>query len=543
MTTSSPVELLPTRARFRADEPVLVEVRGAAAGATLVVRHLGRDVRSVVVPAAAPGVVELGLLPAGGYGVELRASGADDAVAAPLARTAVLVGDAARMRYGFVASYRPDKDVEAVVDLVRRLHLDAVQLYDWGYRHADLMAGGERYDDPLGQPIELATVRRLAAALGEVGADALGYAAVYAVGHDEWPLWRHRALVRPDGEPWSLGDFLLLVDPAAPDWQAHLVADLQAAVRELGLHGFHLDQYGYPRRAELTDGTEVDVAASFVSLIGAARAGLPDERLVFNNVNDFPTWATADAPQDAVYVEVWPPHTTLASLAAVATRARAAGRGRPVVLAAYQHVYDSAPAEAADLATRFTMATVLSHGATQLLAGEDGRLLVDPYYPRNHVAEPGTLAMLAGWYDFSVEHDELLLAADTADVTGSWVGTYNDALDVSYDGVDVGEDAVPGSVWRRVVQAGDRLVVHLVNLVGQPDAEWDAPKGAPGATGPGVLRLRRTSTAVPRVLVADPDRCPTLTPVEARVEGEHVVAELPEPGVWQIIVVEPADAR
>lgn len=543
MTPSSP-ELLPTRARFRADEPVSVEVRGGVAdGATFVVRSLGRDVRTVPVTAGGSPVVDLGVLPAGGYGVELRAASEPDEADGPLARTAVLVGDAARLRYGFVASYAPDKDVDAVVDLVRRLHLDAVQLYDWGYRHADLMAGGERYDDPLGQPIELATVRRLASALGAVGADALGYAAVYAVGHDEWPAWRHRALVRPDGEPWSLGDFLLLVDPAAPDWQKHLVADLRAAVAELGLHGFHLDQYGYPRRAELSDGTEVDVAASFVSLIGAARAGLPQERLVFNNVNDFPTWATAGAPQDAVYVEVWPPHTTLASLAAVATRARAAGRGKPVVLAAYQHVYDSAAAEAADQATRFTMATVLSHGATQLLVGEDGRLLVDPYYPRNHVAEPGTLAMLARWYDFSVEHDALLLDPAAADATGSWVGGYNDALDVSYAGVRVSGDAVPGAVWRRVVQAGDRLVVHLVNLVGQPDAEWDAPKAPPGATGPGQLRLRRTSTALPRVLVADPDRCPTLTPVATRVEGEHVVAELPEPGVWQVVVVEPAVAR
>ena len=40
-----------------------------------------------------------------------------------------------------------------------------------------------------------------------------------------------------------------------------------------------------------------------------------------------------------------------------------------------------------DLATSFTMATLFSHGATQLLAGEAGRVLVDPYYVDNHVAE------------------------------------------------------------------------------------------------------------------------------------------------------------
>ena len=89
------------------------------------------------------------------------------------------------------------------------------------------------------------------------------------------------------------------------------------------------------------------------------------------------------------------------------TRARAAGAGKPVVIAAYQSVYTTTPAAAADLATAFTMATLYSHGATQLLAGESDRLLVDPYYVRNHVAEPTTAAMLRRWYDFLVEHDEL----------------------------------------------------------------------------------------------------------------------------------------
>jgi len=42
-------------------------------------------------------------------------------------------------------------------------------------------------------------------------------------------------------------------------------------------------------------------------------------------------------------------------------------------MTAYQHVYHSAPAESADAAT------ALTHGATQLLAGEADRLLHDPY--------------------------------------------------------------------------------------------------------------------------------------------------------------------
>ena len=52
--------------------------------------------------------------------------------------------------------------------------------------------------------------------------------------------------------------------------------------------------------------------------------------------------------------------------------------------------------------TAFTMAALYSHGATQLLCGEADRILVDPYYVRNHVIEPSTAALLKRWYDFLV---------------------------------------------------------------------------------------------------------------------------------------------
>ncbi|MCG2800007.1 MAG: hypothetical protein L6367_15900, partial [Cellulomonas sp.] len=196
MTAQQPFLVLPTRSRYTPDEPVVVEVRGPVAG-TVTVRHLDEVVATA--PVAGAGLVEVGLLPPGGYGIELTCTDGSRA------RTAVLVttSSRARLRYGFVASYAPDKDVDAVLDLVRALHLDAVQLYDWAYRHADLVGGGEQYTDALDQPIALSTVRRLVAGLAAVGSEALGYAAVYAVGNGEWDRWSHRAVLRADGAPWA----------------------------------------------------------------------------------------------------------------------------------------------------------------------------------------------------------------------------------------------------------------------------------------------------------------------------------------------------
>lgn len=528
------VALLPTRATYGPGDPVRIEVRGLAGGASLSVFSLGDLVATVAVHG--PGEVDLGTLPLGAYGVELTSVPRT----VPRARTAVEVAadPRARLRYGFVADYSPGRDVGPVRDLVRRLHLTGVQLYDWAYRHADLVGGGETYADALGQPVSLDTVRRLVDAIRQAGARTFGYAAVYGVGSAEWPRWRHAALLTPSGPPYGLAEFLSLVDPAEPSWLGHFTEDLAAAVASIGLDGFHLDQYGYPKRAVRADGTVVDLAASFVHLIGAVRDRLPDSHLVFNNVNDFPTWSTGASPQDAVYVEVWEPHATLTSLARLVTRARAVAEGKPVVVAAYQHVYAAASADEADLATAFTMATLFSHGATHLLAGEGDRVLVDPYYVRNHVVEPSTAGMLARWYDFLVEHDALLMEPHVIDVTGSYAGPYNDDLDVSYANTMVSGEAAAGTVWRRITRAGESLVVHLINLGGQSDTRWDAPRSPIGDPGPGVLRVRRTGPGLPRVRVADPSGTPRLVTVPVTADGDHATAQLPAPHVWQIVVID-----
>lgn len=527
--------LIPTRSTFRSGDRVEIELESGAADAAfdglLTVWHLGEQVATIAAPT--PGVYELPSLTDGSYGVELEIDGQ------LLARTAVEItaDDRARLRYGFVASYAPDKNLDAAARLARRLHLNGIQFYDWAYRHADLVGGGESYDDALDQPISLDTVRGLVEAYRAVGTDSIGYAAVYAVGPEEWDDWKQHALLRPSGEPYALGDFLFIVDPAAPEWTTHFRADLAKSSAVAGFAGYHLDQYGYPKFASTPDGAVVDVAESFARLIDEVRAELPDARLIFNQVNDFPTWRTGALPQDAVYIEPWAPNDTLESLAEIVRRARASSAGQPVVLAAYQHIYDSVPAPVGDLAAALTMATLFSHGATQLLVGEEGRLLVDPYYVRNLPAEPDTLSFLTRWYDFLVEHDALLMAPEISEVTSSYVGEYNGDLDVSFSQAQVTSTPVAGSVWRRVTSGDQGLVVHLINLCGQTDTLWDAGRSATASAGSGEVRFRRVRDRMPRVRVADPDGTARLTDVPVRLDGDYAIAELPSLNIWQVIHV------
>ena len=522
---------LPNRSIYRPEDRILIDV-GVHRSVTVQVSHLGTAVRTA--RATGP-VVDIGTLPAGGYGIDVT----DPDERHQHTAVDVTLDPRTVLRYGFVVDYSPGRTTFEVEQLLRRLHLTAVQFYDWAYRHADLLGPDTGdYSDALGQPISPEAVRALIAAVHRVGADALGYAAVYGVGNDEWPAWAHDALLTATGTPHALADFLQLVDPAAPDWLHHFCADLNGAAERFGFDGFHLDQYGYPKRATRADGQPIDLARSFDRTIAAVRNELPAARLVFNNVNDFPTWRTTSSPQDATYIEIWPPHTHLADLAGVITRARALAPERPVVIAAYQHIYATANPAAADLCTALTMATLFSHGATQLLAGEDGRLLVDPYYVHNQRAEAESLIFLTRWYDFLVEYGELLLDASAVDVTGSYAGDYNGDLDVSYPGATIDHRPTSGSVWRRIVQVRGRLVVHLINLTGQTDTEWDSLRQTPGHPGPGALRFRLNGPGIPRIRFADPDGPTGLTPLPVTVDGDHAVVTLPTPRIWQVVVLD-----
>lgn len=523
-------ELLPTKATYVPSEPIVVEVRGDRAPGELVVFRLGDEVsRHPYVGGQFASVPAQG---AGAFGIELQRGHA-------IARTAVDVreNNRERLRYGFVADHSSGRDPQGTADNIRRLHLTGVMFYDWAYRHAALLGGGEQYDDALGQPVSLPALRRFVAAVQEAGSRALGYAAVYAVGPAEWAQWKHDAVLTASGEPYALGDFLFIVDPAAPDWLEHFVGELQDSTASVGFDGYHLDQFGYPKTALRADGEVIDMAESFATMIEGVRAGLPQAHLVFNNVNDFPTWRTSTLSQDAVYIEPWEPQLTLGSLADQVTRARA-GNDKPVVIAAYQHVYDSADAAASDRATSLTMATLFSRGGTQILAGEADRILVDPYYVRNHVAEASTRDMLTRWYDFLVEHDELLLDPTAVDVTASYAGEYNNDCDVSYDSAAVSGEATAGVVWRSITAVRGRLVVNLINLVGQTDTLWDAPRNPFGDPGPGALRVRRLQGRLPRVRVADPDRLHRLIDLEVIDDGDHALVTLPELHAWQLILID-----
>lgn len=468
--------LLPDRAGYRPGDDVVIELDPPApAAGELVVTRLAEVVRRVPV-AAGEGRLALGPFSRGGYGVRLgEATTAFDVLDDPFERP----------RYGFVVKLTEPERIPAVTRTFRRLHLSAAQLYDWAYRHSELLPPSRRYVDPLGMERDLEVVDALATAFGEAGTLALGYSAVYAIGSGEVADWSGSLLLRTDGEPYRLGDdFLVLVDPAEPRWLEHYLAQLERALHGTALRGFHLDQYGWPKFARRSDGERVDLAVSFATLLHAVRERLPEARFMFNNVNDFGTAETAAAPQDATYIEVWPPHSTLRDLADLAASARARRPEHPPILSAYLSCFRDEPEDRAVAAAELVMATAFSSGAAHLLLGEDGAALTDPYYPHHHELSPVSLERFVPWYDFAVRYGDLLYDPAAIDVTESYAGGINQDVVVEA-GVPVTTKPEAGSLWVRVVRTGAGLLVHLVDLGDQSESAWDAGK-APATPRAGV---------------------------------------------------------
>lgn len=468
--------LIPDRAGYAPGDAVAVELAGPAeAHGELVVTHLADVVRRVPVVAGDSNVT-LGSFARGGYGVALGG-----------ARTAfdVLDDPFERPRYGFVVRLTDPARIAPVTRTFRRLHLTSAQLYDWAYRHSTLLPPERHYVDPLGQPRDLEVVNELSRTLDAAGILPLGYSAVYAIGSAELADWPGSVLLRSDGEPYRLGDdFLVLVDPAEPRWLAHYLGELEGVLAGTALRGFHLDQYGWPKFARRSDGARVDVAASYRTLLVAVRDRLPAARFMFNNVNDFGTAETATAPQDATYIEVWPPHSTLQDLAQLAATARARRPEHPPILSAYLSCFTTEPEERAVAAAELVMASVFAAGGAHLLLGEDGAALTDPYYPRHHELSPAALEALVPWYDVAVRYGDVLYDPDAVDVTEFYTGGINGDVVVEA-GVPISTKADAGSLWVRVVRTRHGLVVHLVDLTAQSETEWDAGK-TPAAPRTGV---------------------------------------------------------
>jgi dextranase len=457
-------------------------------------------------------------------------------------------------RYGFLSDFAPgEPDPAERLAAMARYHLNAVQFYDWMYRHHRFLPPQPEFTDPLGRRLSLATVRRKIDAARRLGMRAMAYATVYAAAPEYFAEHRDQALYDSRGQPFMLGDFLNIMNVADPAWREQLVGECRAALRELPFDGIHLDQYGSPHTGYTLDGRRVDVEQELPGLLDAVRAGTGDAPTVFNAVNGWPLEAVARSPVEPLYIEVWPPNDTYRDLRELILRARDLRGGRAPVLAAYLSEFytperaeeaGAAPdfrslgdfgslREGAGTALRRLTAALALHGASHIVLGEGDGVLCHPYFPNYARLAPEEAAAVRRDYDFLSRYLEYFFDPGWRDVSATRVGGINETIRL--DAPRYGPYGLPDSLWTVVRQRGDELTLGLVNLR-DTGPLWNAAQPAPPPVHDLALALR-VERPVASLYYASPDYAGG-RPIRLATEGDarSTRAVLPELRLWGLVI-------
>lgn len=433
-------------------------------------------------------------------------------------------------RYGFLSDFAPGRDDErATMGHLLRYHVNALQFYDWMYRHDTLLPPQETYVDPLGRELSLATVRRLIDAAHSHNIAAMPYTAVYAASipfYEEHPEW---ALYQADGTPHFFGEnFLAYMDPRpGSPWTKHLLAEFDRVLRETAFDGIHLDQYGEPRLAYDAGRQSFALEEPLAALIEATKdlvsARRQEGAVVFNCVRNWPVAEVAPTGQDLVYIEVWEPYVTFADLHRLVVQAQQVGGGKPVVLAAYID-----PAWEHNM--RLMDAIIFASGGGRIELGEQGKVLADPYFPNHKPMTPEVAEAMRRLYDFAVRYQDVIGPRSH----------HEGQAQVTVAEADSGPQ--PGSVWP-IVRCGEGFTaISLVNLCQVTHGRWDREVGAPDT-----LRHVQVSVqgigGVQQVWWASPDgdslEAQTVeATVHDGVDGQRLTFALPSLSYWDLVVVE-----
>lgn len=455
------------------------------------------------------------------------------------------------IRYGFLSDFSSEDTEDEDIKFAAKLHLNTCQFYDWMYRHDKLIAEEDKYTDPLGRETSLKVIRQKISACKEHGIRPFAYGAVYAATdalfnrHPEW------AVYTLDGQPMRFADWLYYMDTSKESpWSDYIVEQYSDAVKQLGFQGIHMDTYGFPKHVWNSKKEPVSLGKTFPVLIQHASQAVKEadaeSGVIFNAVNNWPVEEVAAAPQDAVYIEVWPPHDTYHDLYSLIHKAKQLAQ-KPVVLAAYMKPFLKAETieeqKAAETALLLTYAVINASGGRHLVFGENQGVLCDSYYAKYAVMREEFLPEIRAYCDFAVRYGALFVTENTLDISMTATdGINEDIVFSAADGVYFSSDGEAGSVWTIIREADNRLVIQLINLAGISN-RWNEPKPLRPALISNlricILLDRKVNGVYGAAPEADGGRAISLDyHMEIRKNGRYWIIDIPYLNLWKSIWLE-----
>jgi dextranase len=567
------VSVATDKASYSPGQAVLLKVgmknlgSSAIAGAKVVltVRHLAQVVGPAIetvlaLPAGAAAALELSwTAPAAdfqGYSVEVAVL---DAAGKVLASDTGAIDVSSSWlkfpRYGYLSQFGAGLDATAVIDQLKAYHINALQFYDWQWKHHVPLKGTPSAPDATWHDIANRatsgdTIRKLIGAAHRAGMAAMQYNLIYgaAVHYQQdgvspsWGLYDTKG-----GKQWQYdlpGNWttsaIYFFNPADPRWQDYILDREMEVFQAFQFDGWHADTVGDNGIKYDALNNPVDIKDTFKPFLNAAKARLGSKLLMMNAVGNKGHEQVNTSKVDAVYVEVWPWEGTpdYRSLKGLVDQARMESGGKSLIMPAYMN-YDygksksnEAPGLFNDPGVILTEATVLAAGGSRLELGDDTRMLCHEYFPNRSLAMSAALkTAMRHYYDFAVAYENLLRDGQAAT-----------QKTVTIDGAAVSADGAPNAVWAFTKQDARYETVNLINLVGVADVSWRDTNA--NRNKPAVLRSFKlkyyTDARMGQAYLASPDseggRSRSL-PMEAGIDakGAFVAVTVPSLEYWNLI--------
>lgn len=456
-------------------------------------------------------------------------------------------------RYGFLSDFDQEElgrleDIE----FLNKFHLNIIQFYDWMYRHDDLIPQADEFIDPMGRSLSYKVVREKIDAVHQKGMAALAYGAVYASlkdfhdKHQDWGLYNN------NGDPYHLIELFYIMDISpGSDWNEHIISEFRKVITA-GFDGIHMDQYGFPKKAfRYADGKRelVDLAACYPMLINQTKKNLlevnPEVGLIFNNVSNYPVHTTANANQDAVYIEVWPPVIHLRELKGLIDRGRELSGDKHVILSAYLPAFKTKENDElieAENGALLTMATIFASGGYHLLIGEGNHVLTEAYYPSYGKMRHEFMEEVRRYYDFIVRYGKLLYDHSLMDLSMFNTGGINTEIKFQGD-VPFTPNGDLHTVWTIIKELPDYQIIHLINLAGLENDYWEHGKKQRPKEQKEITCTVLIEKEIQGVYLASPDFESTLPAaldyqVVHHEHGKAIHFTIPSLQIWDMVYIE-----
>lgn len=387
-------------------------------------------------------------------------------------------------RYGFLSDYSllTQDSIDEVLKNLNRHHINAIQYYDWHYKHhlpvkGDPINPDGSWPDIANRTNYFSTVKRYIDGAHNYGAESMAYNLLYGAYENaesdgvatQWRLFNDENHSNPDYHnlPDSWASDIYLIDPSNAAWKNYIIDKMADVFTAFPFDGWHIDQLGDRGTRYNYGGQQVVLDQTFKQYLEQAKSSI-DVPLIMNAVNQYGQSEIADSPVEILYTEVWDPNSKYSDLVSIILdNYNFSDYNLSTVLAAYvnrslsnQSGYFNTPG------VLLADAVIFAAGGSHLELGE--HMLANEYFPNNNLKMSDQLKKsIVNYYDFLVAYQNLLRDG----------GIFNNVYLKSLNSTQILRYNNQGTIWNISKQKDNRQIFHLINFKDAKNLDWRDDSG------------------------------------------------------------------